>query len=1180
VELVKLFRWFGLATLLALLPGVAFAQHSDRLIEGQWRSVVFDTRADGSVAAPAGDATAPAFDDENWARVSVPHNWQGYSYDRQVRNGSRHGTAWYRKTLMIAPPAEGEHVFLMFEGVNSYATIWLNGVEVGRHGGGLTSFEVDVTRAVWAGENLLTVKVDNPKGITDLPWAPGDDQPENGFSEGSQPFGIFRPVHVVRTGDVRVRPFGVYAWGDPGAIDATHAMLHTRTEIANLSDRARAVTIVTRLIDPDGRVVAEARGGQRIAAGAEATLDRMLPTIEHPRLWSPDTPTLYTLVAEIREGGRVLDTLSTPYGIRTVRIVQDDEGHRRLLVNGEPFTVRGTAEYEHLLGGSHAFSPEQIAARIEQVEAAGFNAFRDGHYPHNLRYGERIARDGLLWWPQFSAHNWFDNPAYRANFLALLADWVRERRNNPAVFLWGLQNESQLPKAFAEQATALIRRLDPTASIQRLVVTCNGGEGTDWNVPQNWSGTYGGDPDKYAEELRKQGLVGEYGAWRSLGLHDEPPFSDAYSEERMATLEHKKARLADSVADETVGQFQWLLATHENPGRPMREDGTQIWDGIRPLDHVGPANNKGLMTLWGEPVDAYYMFRARQVPASVAPVVYIVSHTWADRWTAPGIKSHIEVYSNCDEVELFNDARGTLSLGRKRRNAEQRFIWNDVSVRYNVLSAACLIGGKVAARDLVTLDNLPRPSDAVALVRDPVPIVRGEAGWHYLYRVNAGGPAVTDADGQAWQADRHLGDGAAWGWTSWADAYPALDPRLGSRGKVYDPIQGTRDQALFQTYRYGRDQLRYVFPVPPGQYRIELYFAEPWYGRTGIDSRGWRLFDVAVNGETKLRDLDLFAAAGFEHAVKKVIKAEPVDGTLVLTFPRVAAGQAVVSAIAIAAREEKDAAVAAGAPGTDLIVEASAGQPRTYLDNGDRAFTDGGHWTHVPYALLDSDWIRPVSPAETGTATIRVRVDSDLYLALPERAAPPAGWQRTDHIAQIIDGTEAIRYRFVKRLARAGTTVRIPASAPLILQRTLPSPYTPGAFSFGRDEGLREVEGAKVEREGVTVATERQGYGGSGYVVAAPGLARLTWDVTTGAAGRHQFRLRYAIEGETPRSAVLTITDSSGIEVARLPVSFVPGRGWQEVSVRTPDAINAGSYGVRLAIASGLSLEIDSIRFE
>jgi len=1163
-----------LLALLAVPAALAQDVRQDRLVEDGWRSAVFDADAEGRMPAADGFERA-GFDDRGWASVAVPHNWQGYSYNRQVVKGARHGTAWYRTHVKIAAPKRDERIFLMFEGAASYSTVWLNGRLVGRHGGGLVSFTLDVTDAVRAGDNLLAVRTDNPANIQDLPWASGDDGNDGGCCEGSQPFGIFRPVHVIRTAALRVRPFGIYAWGDLASVDATRADLTARTEIENLSDRARTFSLVTQMIDPLGRIVAEQRAAHSLAPGASGQFDHALPRIANPRLWSPETPTLYTLRTRLIEKGRVIDEASTPYGIRTVEIRTQADGSRRLFLNGKPFVVRGIAEYEHLLGGSHAFSPEQIAARIGQVEAAGFNAFRDGHYPHNLRYGDRLAQDGVLWWTQFSAHLWFDNAAFRASFRNLMADWVRERRNNPAVFLWGLQNESRLPKEFAAEMTALIRELDPTASKQRLVTTCNGGDGADWNVPQNWSGTYGGDPDKYGEELIKQALVGEYGAWRSLELHSEAPYGDGVlSETRMAALMQKKARLAESVGDRSVGEFHWLLATHENPGRPMRSDGTQIWDGVRELDHIGPSNNKGLMTLWGEPLDVYYMFRARQVPARVSPMVYIVSHTWPDRWSGPGVKSGIEVYSNCDEVELFNDSAGRFSLGRRRRDGEERFRWDGVEVRYDTLAATCRMGGAVKARDAITLNNLPPAPGSV--VPTAPSITAGEPGRHYLYRVNAGGPEMVDGAGNVWLADRHLTPSARWGWQSWADAYPDLDPQLGSRRKTFDRIEGADAQALFQTFRYGREQLRYSFAVPDGSYRIELYFVEPWYGRAGIDARGWRKFDVAVNGRTLIRDLDIFSEAGFDRALKKVVTARAEGGRLVIDFPRVAAGQAILSAVAISS---DGAQPAARADGTDLIAPpaASVGEARSYLDNGDKVFATGEErWSGLSHQLLDSDWLRPVAGRAGGAATLTVRVDADLYLPIAAGTTVPPGWQESSFVGSI--GGRA--HHFATRPARAGEVVQVPAGVPLLVRRKLVSPYAPGAFSFARDKGLTEAEAAGVSAANGSLRTAIKGYGGQGYILFGAGSARLEWKIQTGLAGRHRFAIRYALPTTRTVEAKLMLRDASGIVAASAPVRFEGGEGWRIALTETPAMINAGDYSASLEIMGGEGLAVDSLRID
>jgi hypothetical protein len=123
---------------------------------------------------------------------------------------------------------------------------------------------------------------------------------------------------------------------------------------------------------------------------------------------------------------------------------------------------------------------------------------------------------------------------------------------------------------------------------------------------------------------------------------------------------------------------------------------------------------------------------------------------------------------------------------------------------------------------------------------------------------------------------------------------------------TFDPIAGTSDWPLFQDFRYGLGKLGYTYPVQDGEYRVEMYFAEPWYGRGGgVDCTGWRLFDIAINNDTVARNVDLWKKAGYSRAVKKTFRVHVTGGKLTIRFPRVAAGQAVISAIAIATLDKK-----------------------------------------------------------------------------------------------------------------------------------------------------------------------------------------------------------------------------------------------------------------------------------
>ena len=553
--------------------------------------------------------------------VNVPHNFDDYYGYRQLRHGNLHGSAIYNK-VFNADKRTDKRYFLQFEGVGTYATVTLNGRQYPKELVGRTVWTLDVTDALHNGQNELQVLVDHPAMQTASPWVCGGCSSEWGFSEGSQPFGIFRPVTLVETDDVRIEPFGVHIWNNT-ACDS----VFIETEVRNYSTQPQTIELVNKFTLASGKQVFRQATAVSLQPGETRTL-QMTERIENAHRWNLDDPYLYNLATMVKRDGKTTDEVRTPFGIRSVSwpLSTDRDisapDNNRFYLNEEPVFINGTCEYEHILGNSHAFTPEQIRSRVKQIRNTGFNAFREAHQPHNLLYQQLFDEQGMLFWSQFSAHIWYDTPEFRDNFKRLLVRWIKERRNSPSIILWGLQNESVLPREFAQECTQLIRELDPTTSSQRLVTTCNGGEGTDWNVIQNWSGTYGGSADNYDNELRRpdQLLNGEYGAWRTIDLHGDAK----YSEESFTALLEKKARLAeqaftvgcDSVATNAAntsapgicGHFQWLFASHDNPGR------TQPDGALRRIDKIGPINYKGLTTIWEEPTPAYYMYRQRYVP--------------------------------------------------------------------------------------------------------------------------------------------------------------------------------------------------------------------------------------------------------------------------------------------------------------------------------------------------------------------------------------------------------------------------------------------------------------------------------------------------------------------------------------------------------------------------------------
>ena len=842
---------------------------------------------------------------ESEKTVNIPHNWDDYYGYRQLTHGNLHGTVLYKKDFTLNNSqfstlnSQLKKYFLRFDGVGTYATITVNGKDFGRHPIGRTTLTLDVTDELKQGVNRLEVKAEHPEMIADMPWVCGGCSSEWGFSEGSQPLGIFRPVVLEVTDEIRIEPFGVHIWNDEKA-----ANVFVETEIKNYSKATETVELVNKLSNADGKQVFRLVEKVTLAPGEMKVIRQQAP-VENPVLWNTENPYLYKLASMIKRDTKTTDEISTPFGIRTISWpVKRNDGDGRFYLNGKPVFINGVCEYEHQFGQSHAFSNEQVAARVKQIRAAGFNAFRDAHQPHHLDYQKYWDEEGILFWTQFSAHVWYDTPEFRENFKKLLRQWVKERRNSPSVVMWGLQNESTLPREFAQECSDLIREMDPTAKTMRVITTCNGGEGTDWNVIQNWSGTYGGDVKKYGRELSQanQLLNGEYGAWRSIDLHTEPgdfQVNGVWSEDRMCQLMETKIRLAEQAKDSVCGQFQWIYSSHDNPGRRQPDE------AYRKIDKVGPFNYKGLVTPWEEPLDVYYMYRANYVPAAKDPMVYLVSHTWANRFEKGRRRATIEAYSNCDSVLLYNDLTNEKAtfLGRKKNNGTgTHFMWENRDIRYNVLRAVGYYKGKPVAEDLILLNGLEQAPNFELLYQDDKKILKGEVGYNYLYRLNCGGDDYTDSFGQLWLQDNTNYS------RSWAENFKDLNPYLASQRTTNDPIHGTRDWTLFQHFRFGRHQLEYRFPVADGTYRIELYFTEPWHGTGGsasADCEGLRIFDVAVNDSVVLDDLDIWAESGHDGVCKKVVYATVKGGMLKIHFPEVKAGQALISGIAIASTDRE-----------------------------------------------------------------------------------------------------------------------------------------------------------------------------------------------------------------------------------------------------------------------------------
>jgi beta-galactosidase len=1165
---MKIIKVFLAVLLLAIAP-IVFAQNvrKDILLNQNWISIADEK----NINANNGFQNS-TYQTKNWKKVNVPHNWDQYEGYQRKLHGNKHGYAWYRKTFKSSESKTGKRFFLYFEGVGSYATIWLNGKKVGYHAGGRTTFTIDVTSIINLNnqDNLLAVRADHPANIQDLPWVDGGCSTERGFSEGSQPMGIFRPVHLIVTSDVRIEPFGVHIWNDD-QISEKSAVLNFATTVKNYAAKPKEITINNQLFDNKGNVVKALIKKITIPVGKEIVIKQQTDEIKNPKLWSIENPYLYTLKTSIIENGIVIDEIKTPYGIRWISWPIGEKASQKVfLLNGKPVFINGIAEYEHLIGNSHAFSNEQIKSRVMQIKSAGFNSFRDAHQPHNLLYQNYWDQLGILSWTQMAAHIWYDTPQFRKNFKSLLIDWVKERRNSPSVVLWGLENESTLPEDFARECTELIRSLDPTASSQRKVTTCNGGKGTDWDVPQNWTGTYGGNPLTYGEDLQKQVLVGEYGAWRTLDLHTGDPQikNPTHTENYMTELMETKVRLAESVKDKTAGHYFWLYSSHDNPGR------VQGGEGLRDLDRVGPVNYKGMFTPWEEPTDVFYMFRANYAPKETEPMVYIVSHTWPNRWVKQGVKDSITVYSNCDEVELFNDVNGS-SLGKKTRNGVgTHFKWSKPNIQYNVLFAVGYVNGKAVAKDVIVLNSLPKSPNFNALVKDEK-IIEPTKKYNYLYRLNAGGPSYKDKNGNVWLADQQLSKGK-YGSSSWTVNFPGVPSFFASQRRTFDPIDGTADWKLFQSYRYGRDQLKFQFPIAAdGEYLVELYFIEPWIGiGGGLNGKGMRIFDVAINDKTVIKDLDIWEVVGTNKLLKKTVKVFVKAGKLEISFPQVKVGQALISAIAIASLNQSLKITNQ----KKSIIETSAQiQKETWMDIGDKQYIDEEtEFMSLPSNLYGAEWIKNSNKTKQNI-DFKLNEGADVFVLADESSKLDwlDGYENTNTVVLNSKGTKFNVFR--KRFAK-GDAIKLGEKAlntTMYSVAILPPTNLEPAYDLKSVTSYKATD-AVLKGTGLAKADLM---GGPRMVFKSNENSVLEFKIATGVADIYSLTLKYHNPFNENLKARLEFLSADGTLMKTENLELTPTKEgkWNYLNTNTGSMINAGIYLVRIIATETKGLYIDAL---
>jgi beta-galactosidase len=612
-------------------------------------------------------AERPEFADAAWRAVQLPHDWaiEG-QFDRKYNPHCGalpfYGVAWYRKSFALPDNAKDRYYSIEFDGAMANSRVWLNGKELGGRPYGYIGFSFDLTPHLRFGREVNVLAVRLAPEDQSSRWYPGA--------------GIYRNVWLTVTGPVHVARWGTYI--TTPEVTTGKAAVSIRTEVQNQGSQDAHVTLETAVLDATGKRVSRVVTDLTVPARAnQAGLQKL--DVTGPRRWDLDHPYLYAAVSTIRDGNRVLDRYTTPFGIRTIEF---DLG-KGFLLNGRHLKLQGVCNHHDLGALGAAVNRRATERQLQIMKSMGVNAIRTSHNPPSPELLEFCDRLGLLVMDE--AFDMWGMPKVRNGHGKYFSEWgetdlrdmIRRDRNHPSIILYSIGNEIReqgspdgwkVAKRLTEICHEEDRTRPVTAGFNDAAGAIRNGLADQVDIPG-----FNYKPTQYGQILKdhpKWIIVGSETAScvSSRGVYHLP--IEKYQKHPSLQLSSYDiisppwAYLPDAEFDaqeknpSVLGEFVWTGFDYLGEPTPY----FQGRGGSSENDWPSRSSYFGIVDLAGFPKDRYYFYKSVWTSE---PMVHLLPHwNWAGH---EGRQIPVMAYTTCDEVELFMNGR---SLGRKKRWSE------------------------------------------------------------------------------------------------------------------------------------------------------------------------------------------------------------------------------------------------------------------------------------------------------------------------------------------------------------------------------------------------------------------------------------------------------------------------------------------------------------------------------
>ncbi len=615
--------------------------------------------------------------DKKWdlQKVAITQNGETEATEKSGRSGALPwiGEGWYRTTVTL--PEGYEAAELLFDGAMAEPRVTINGKEAGYWAYGYNAFRVDATPYIKAGKMDIGVHLQNLEESSR--WYPGA--------------GLYRPVTLILKRNCSIDDWSVFA--------RTVSLKSDEAEVAvDMTVRGHDEQVKAQIVmaDATGNMVAEAQNLAVKNGLVNTTLK-----VKAPRLWSPETPYLYTLTTKVTKDGKTLDEKQQKIGIRTIKVSR--EGGFQL--NGQTRKLKGVCLHHDLGPLGAAINKAALIRQIRTLKEMGCDAIRTAHNMPSTWQMEICDSMGMMVMAE-SFDMWI-YPKCKNGYARFFKEWalkditnlVLNHRNHPSIVMWSIGNEipeqwSEEGRQIAKQLQGLCHQLDPTRPVtqgmDRAEDALNSGFAQAMEVPG-----FNYRVHKYENNIKQlpQGfLLGSETASTvsSRGVYKFPVVPTDNSQ--FASYSPNYDPTALTKADGQCSSYDVEYCSWSNlpdDDWVWQDDkdwviGEFVWTGYdylgepTPYDQYWPSRSSyfGIMDLAGLPKDRYWLYRSKW--NTKEHTVHLLPHwTWPER---KGEVTPVYCYTDGIEAELFVNGK---SQGRIRKNPAERLDryrlrWNNV----------------------------------------------------------------------------------------------------------------------------------------------------------------------------------------------------------------------------------------------------------------------------------------------------------------------------------------------------------------------------------------------------------------------------------------------------------------------------------------------------------------------